>query len=306
MEQVFFVYLLTFANGKVYVGMSKTDARGRYDTRYRKHDYDARKGKQLPVYNAWRKHGAPEQSILSTHATRDEAALAEIAAIEARDSMNPAHGYNLVPGGGGMHAPVGSAVYELMRAKVWNNPERRRKSSEALKGKPLPESVLAAHKVWRESDAAKAQFREIAKRPGRRAKLSAVMRQRLDNGYREHLSAVQRGKPRNHTPEGTARIAAGRKAWANSPEGKAAARQTMAALRADPETEAKRLAALTTFLHSDDNLARCRAMGAAARKPVKDLNTDTVYGSQRAAAAAFGVAGPTIGYWIKKGKFAYV
>ena len=135
MKQIFFVYLLTFANGKVYVGMSKTDSRGRTDNRYRQHEWTAKSGKLSPIYNAWRKHGAPVQSITSTHPTREACALAEIDAIQAYDSMNPARGYNLQPGGQGLHAPAGSAVYELMRAKVWHNPERRRKASEALKGK---------------------------------------------------------------------------------------------------------------------------------------------------------------------------
>lgn len=47
-------------------------------------------------------------------------------------------------------------------------------------------------------------------------------------------------------------------------------------------------------------------MAAKVSKPVKDLLTGEVFPSGRAAAKARGVAGPTIGYWIKKGKFAYM
>lgn len=306
MDVVHFVYLLTFANGKVYVGMSRTDARGGLSNRYKQHGHAARSGKLSPIYNAWRKHGAPVQTILSTHETRDDAALAEIDAIQARDSMNSACGYNLMPGGQGMHAPPGSAVYDLMRVKVWNNPERRRKSSEALKGKPVSDETRAAHEVWRKTPEAKAQFSEIAKRPERRAKLSAIMNRRLETGYREYLSEVQVGKPRNHSAEGKARIAAGRRAWLDSAEGKAASRRGLDTMRANPMHEAKRKAALTAYVTSDDNRAHCRAMGAAARKPVKDTSTGLVYESQRAAAKAFGVSGPTVGYWVKQGRFVYV
>lgn len=306
MKQMFFVYLLTFDNGKVYVGMSRTDAKGGTTARYRDHARTARYGKDLPIYHAWRKHGAPVQTILSTHATRDECALAEIDAIQTYDSMNPAHGYNLQPGGQGLHAPVGSAVYELMRAKVWNNPERRRKSAEALKGKPLPSSVQAAHKLWRESDAGRAKTAELTKRPEVRAKMSLAMTQRLASGYREYLSEVQIGKPKNITPEGKARIAAARAAWLASDEGKAKVREGALKMRANPENEAKRQAAHAKFLASDVNQAHCRAMAIRASKPVKDFATGHIYESRTAAARAFGVTGPTIGYWVKKGKFGYV
>src|ERR1700739_524077 len=116
MEPVYFVYLLTFPNAKVYVGMSKTDAKLRTDNRYKQHAWEARRGKQSPLYNAWRKYGVPPLTLLSTHATRAECALAEIDAIQAHDSMNPEFGYNLQPGGQGMNAPVGSARHELLAA----------------------------------------------------------------------------------------------------------------------------------------------------------------------------------------------
>lgn len=305
MGTVFFVYLLTFANGKVYVGMSKTDAHGQITNRYRQHANAAKKGERNPVYHAWRKHGAPVQSVLSSHATRDACALAEIDAIQQYDSMNPEKGYNLQPGGQGLHAPIGSAVYELMRAKVWDNPERRHKSSEALKGKPLPDSVQDAHRVWRESDAGKTMTREVTSRPEVRAKLSAAMTKRLDSGYREHLSAVQIGKPKNTSPEGRARQAAGREAWLSSDEGKAASRRGMTTMRANPENEAKRKAAAAEHSRSAANLSHCAALSRSARKPVKDLSTGQIFESRTAAAVAHGVTGPTINYWVRRGKFAY-
>jgi hypothetical protein len=305
MEVTYFVYLLTFANGKVYVGMSRTDAKGLYTGRYRDHARTAKYGKASPIYNAWRKHGAPTQTIVSTHATREDCALAEINTIQVHDSMNPERGYNLQPGGQGLHAPPGSAVYELMRAKVWNNPERRRKSSEALKGKPLPQSVQDAHREWRESDVGRAKTAELTKRPEVRAKMSAAMLKRLANGYREYLSEVQIGKPRSLSPEGKARALAAQKAWSGRPENREKARATLTESRANPEFEAKRLAAIAVHANSDANRAHCAAMAAKASKPVKDLATGQIYESRAAAARALGVSGPTIGYWVKKGKFEY-
>lgn len=302
MKPIFFVYLLTFTNGKVYVGMSKTDAKGGTTTRYRDHARTARYGKASPIYNAWRKHGAPVQAILSTHNTREACALAEIDAIQVHDSMNPAHGYNLAPGGQGMHAPVGSAVYELMRAKVWDNPERRRKSSEALKGKPLPADTRAAQRAWITSDEGKATTAAITQRPEVQEKLSAAMTRRLENGYREYLSEVQIGVPKPMSETGREHQRAGVKAWLSTDEGKAAQRAGIVAMHASELRKARH----AEFVNSDANKAHCAAMGAKARKPVKDLASGQVYESRTAAAAALGVTGPTIGYWVKQGKFEYL
>lgn len=306
METTYFVYLLTFANGKVYVGMSKTDAKGGTRNRFRQHGLAAKNGKDNPVYRAWRKYGEPQHVILTTHTTREDCALAEIAAIQAYDSMNPAKGYNLMPGGQGMHAPPGSAIYELMRAKVWDNPERRRKSSEALKGRVPDDVVQLARDVWNASPECAAHLAEVARRPEVRAAASQRMYKRLDTGFRDFLRDSQIGKPKNFAPEAKARIAAGRHAYLHSAEGQARNRKLMQDLRAQPENEAKRKAAHAEFLASDWNKDHCRAMAAKVSKPVKDLATGEVFPSGRAAAKARGVSGPTILHWIKKGKFAYV
>lgn len=306
MDVTYFVYVLAFANDKVYIGMSKTDSRGGYTNRFKQHTYAARTDNPLPIYNAWRKHGAPELLIWSTHSTREECALAEIDAIQAHDSMNPERGYNLMHGGQGLHAPPGSAVYELMRAKVWDNPERRRKSSEALKGKPLPEDTQAAQRAWINGEAGKASTRAMTQRADVRAKMSEAMSRRLGNGYREYLSDVQIGKPKNTSMEGRARQAEGRRRWQESEAGKAQSRAVIAAVRANPEHEAKRRAAHAEFASSDANKAHCLEMSAKARRPVRDLATGRVYESRSAAAREHAVSGPTIGYWIKKGKFEYV
>ena len=303
MEVVFFVYALTFPNGKLYVGMSRTDAKGLTSNRYRQHAREAAIGKISPLYNAWRKHGPPEQVILSTHDTRAECAEAEIAAIREFDSTDPTKGYNLQLGGQGLHAPRGSVMHKLMQERLWGNPEVRAKLSAALKGRPLSPNTLAGHAVWRETEQAKAFIASVARRPEVRAAQSATMKERLASGYREYLSAVQLGKPKNVTPEGLARGNAKRKAWAQTPEGQAAIRRGTAALRSNPEAMAKRKANHAKYLASEANAALCRANGLKASQPVRDVRTGEVYASISGAAAALNVKSPTIHYRLRKGLF---
>lgn len=305
MVTIFFVYLLTFANGKVYVGMSRTDKKGSFTGRYREHKRVAKTGKDMPVYRAWRAHGDPQMSILSTHETRAECAQAEIDQIQAFDCMNKTKGYNLMPGGEGMHAPPGSAVYALMRAKVWDNPVTRKKLSDAFKGKPLSEATRAAHAKWRQTPEAKAFIADVSRRPEVRAKSSERMRKRLDDGLRQYLSDVQKGRPKNISPEGKAAASAKRKAWAATPEGRAAILKGAETLR-DPAVMAKRKTGHATYLKSEVNAELCRANSAKARRPVKDERTGYVYDSIRAASLALGVKAPSIHFHIKKGRFTYV
>lgn len=307
MQQIFFVYLLTFANGKVYVGMSRTGAKGLFTGRYRQHTAAAKKGRDTPLYRAWRKYGAPVQSVLATFDTRDSCALAEIDAIKHHDSMNPTRGYNLQPGGQGLHAPVGSAMYELMRVRVWDNPERRRKSSEALKGRPLSEATRSAHAEYMKTDRAKSHMAAVAKRSETRTGNSARMKQRLeDPEYRRWLRENQLGKPNNVSAEGRHRIRVGREAYAASVRGKEDARRGAKIMRANPENLARRQKAHNAYLASDANKAVCLANADKARKGVREVTTGRTFTSQKDAAAAFGVSRPTVNYWVRTGRFEHV
>lgn len=307
MDVRFFVYLLTFANGKVYVGMSRTDKQGGTQKRYREHAVAARGGKTNPVYRAWRKHGEPEQTIISWHVTREECAQAEIDAIKAHDSLEGANGYNLMAGGEGLNAPPGSAMHELMRERVWNNPELRQRTSARLKGKPVSDECRAAHAEYINTPEAKARIAEVAKRPETRAANSAAMKRRLeDPEYRRTLSENQKGKPKNTSPEGRARQEAGRRAYFASERGKANSRRGAMMMRAKPENEAKWRAAHKMFLHSPENVEHCRAIAARNRKPIRVVATGQIYESRDALAAELGVQAPVINYWIKKGRYEYV
>lgn len=53
-ETVFFVYRLTFSNGKVYIGMSKTCPKKGYTRRYAQHGSAAVKGKTGLIYDSQR------------------------------------------------------------------------------------------------------------------------------------------------------------------------------------------------------------------------------------------------------------
>lgn len=196
-------------------------------------------------------------------------------------------------------------MYELMRAKVWDNPVTRQKLSDAFKGKPLSETARDAHAEWRKSPEARAQFTEISRRPEVRAKASARMSERLANGYREFLSDVQKGKPKNVSPEGKAAGRAKRKAWAATPEGKAAIMKGAKTLR-DPAVMARRRAGHAVYLKSKANVELCRANSTKARRPVKDERSGTTYDSIRSASQALGVKAPSIHYHLKKGHFTYI
>lgn len=56
---------------------------------------------------------------------------------------------------------------------------------------------------------------------------------------------------------------------------------------------------------SEVNAKLCKANAARVSRPVRDERTGAEYASIRAAAAALNVTGPSIHYWIKKGRFVY-
>ncbi len=152
------VYLLTFPNGKGYVGQTIDLPR-----RMRQHHYDAGTGKKSwPLYHAWRLHGKPEVRVLllceSSESDRYERVL-----IEMCGTRSPG-GYNLTVGGEGC---PGRTVTEEQRQRMSKarkgiipppfTKERCRKISEAKKGKPRSESARAAIRrgkaKWREDNA---------------------------------------------------------------------------------------------------------------------------------------------------------
>lgn len=306
METIYFVYLLTFANGKIYAGMSKTDKNGAYTNRYRAHGHAANHGKKLPIYNAWRKHGAPAQTVLSKHETREACALAEKAEIASRNCCDPKIGYNLMAGGEGLHAPKGSAMYAIMREKVWNNPEVREKQRAAHKGKrPSDQCLKASVKARGEDWRAKMQ-EKVWGNPEQQAARSERTRQQMANGGAENIARIRREQGDRRTPEQVALHAKHMQAFMNSPEGKEIAKQGYAAMTANPENLEKMRKGQADWRASERNKAQCKEMAqksaAVCRKQVKDLNTGIVYPSQREMAHALGLSDASISKQVKAGK----
>jgi hypothetical protein len=88
------LYLLTFQNGKSYVGQTVRTLQ----TRIAQHRNSAKRGSLLPVHCAWRSHGEPEVKVIAEYATHEELHIAEIAAITAVGTLTP-NGYNVSYGG---------------------------------------------------------------------------------------------------------------------------------------------------------------------------------------------------------------
>lgn len=308
METIYFVYLLTFSNGKVYVGMSKTDKRGLFTLRYNNHANQARKGKSLPIYHAWRKHGAPTQEILSKHASREACAAAEIAAIAARKATDPEHGYNLMRGGEGLHAPKGSIMHALMMEKVWRNPERIRKVSKALKGRvPSQQALAASAEARKDNPEWRAKMQANAwGNPTLRAAASERTRLQMANGGAAHIARLRKLRPYRPSPEQNARQAEKMKEFMKTPEGNAIAKRGYVAMLATPGVKEKQQAGQDAWRASEKNKANCVAMAqksaVANRKKVRDKETGVLYSSQREMAASLGVSEAVISLRVKAGK----
>jgi hypothetical protein len=305
-----FVYCLTFSNNKVYIGMSRTDKNGSFTNRYRQHESAAKKGKSNFIYDGWRKHGSPIQTILSVHDTRDECALAEINAIQQHDSMNPQKGYNLSPGGEGLNAPKGSIIYEMMKAKVWQNPERSKKLSEALKGRPPSQATIDAANEWKSSEAGKEAFRKSWENPNRKENASKRTKKQMDDGGAEHLKIALKGRGDVRSAEGKQVQREKIKAFMNTEEGKKVAKRGYAAMASNPENLKKWKEGTDRWRATEANKENCRRMAKMSAqkcsKRVMLVSTGEIYNSQRDLAKAVSVSGASITHWVKNGKVARI
>lgn len=91
------VYLLTFPNGKGYVGLTRMLPR----RRYAQHKWNAtyRPDDARGLYTAWRKHGAPEMTVLEACPV-EQLSDRERHHIAALRTQRP-YGYNISTGGDG-------------------------------------------------------------------------------------------------------------------------------------------------------------------------------------------------------------
>lgn len=89
------LYRLDFASGKSYIGITEKTA----VKRFKGHADAVRSSRtnDTPLYNAWRKHGAPSLKVLAVIENYDLAET-EIRAIKIFGTLKP-NGYNLLEGG---------------------------------------------------------------------------------------------------------------------------------------------------------------------------------------------------------------
>lgn len=100
------LYLMTFPNGKSYVGITK-----RPNVRLREHRKRAATGAAQAIYQAWRKHGEPTMQIIGKATNYETAFAMEVALIERMGTKAP-NGYNMTDGG--------DALNGLERSPEWN------------------------------------------------------------------------------------------------------------------------------------------------------------------------------------------
>lgn len=139
------LYKLVFVSGKAYIGQTTRTM----NTRLSAHRQAAKRGSQLPVHCAWRKHGEPVVTVVGEFATHDELHAAEKAAIIAAGTLVP-FGYNVTEGGETAPSKSPSVALKISAkakgrkhddtsawseatAKQWQNEQYREKVSEGLK-----------------------------------------------------------------------------------------------------------------------------------------------------------------------------
>lgn len=220
---MYYLYQLTFSNGKAYIGQTVRNM----NVRMAQHRTAANRGSNLPVHNAWRKYGEPSVSILLECDCVEQLHQAEIDMIRDCGSLVP-NGYNL--GLGGETAPSKtpqvaakiaakakgrkiadtSSMSEAVRIK-WQNEDYRQKVSDGLKASwdddKRQEASVRAKKMWATRkangwvmpDSTKEKLSQKTRSDETKAKMSASAKARKD---------------RKHSPETRAKIAAAtKKTW---------------------------------------------------------------------------------------------
>ena len=308
-KTTYFVYRLTFANGKVYVGMSKTCSKKGYLRRFYEHEKNASSGKQLPVYAAWRKHGEPGFEVLSMHADRASCAEAEIAAIAEHGSISEGKGYNIMGGGEGQQAGQNPRLWAIMLEKVWRNPERIRKCREKLKGRKPSQATLDGYKEFCKTPEKAEAARKAWRNPEYRAMKSAATKAQMANGGAAWLSEKFKGRPCTLTAEQREAQRQRMTKWVNSEDGKAACRRGYKTMASNPEAVENCLAGMKVWRESERNAEHCKSMAKlsakACSKRIRNGETGEVFDSQRAMAKAYGLSEAAISKRRKRGMYEH-
>lgn len=230
------LYKLIFASGKAYIGQTTRVMTIRISA----HRQAAKRGSQLPVHCAWRKHGEPVVTVVGEFATHDELHAAEKAAIVAVGTIVP-FGYNVTEGGdtapsknpavamkisakakGRKYADT--SVWSESTAKLWQDKQYREKVSSGLKA------------AWTDE-----------KRDQRSKFIKEVWEKRKEAGYLMSDETKQKLASYERTPETRAKMseaAKARKRTARDDSTKQKIAGKTASSWQNPEVRAKRLAAM--------------------------------------------------------------
>lgn len=122
------VYLLTFTNGKSYVGITSNLRR-----RIRDHRKNAENGKTYALSNAWRKHGEPLVKQLFEVDSYETAFWLEQLMVVGHGTKAP-NGYNMTDGGDGIRGITPEKLLEMGRQRsrrYWEDDEYRAKMQDA-------------------------------------------------------------------------------------------------------------------------------------------------------------------------------
>lgn len=184
------LYVLTFPNGKRYVGQTTR----KLSVRMAAHERAAMKCHSLlAVHCAWRKHGEPMVSILSEHESEDELNQAEIAAIQELCTLTPG-GYNISFGG------------DTAPSKRQEVKDKIGAKSKGRKGNPALSSEKSL-KLWQNAEYRKIVRSGIAaswteeRRSERSEEMKRIWAERKANGWTMPESQVQKMRAKKLTPE---------------------------------------------------------------------------------------------------------
>lgn len=227
------LYKLTFQNGKSYIGIAASSARGRY----RGHRSDSATINRL-LYYAWRKYGAPILTVLAT-IENDLLRETEIKAIAIYGTFYP-EGYNLTKGGDGSFGVVPS-------------PEKRAKISASLKGKVYTPEYIAIRSA--RISAAKIGKPLALSVESRRNRIALLTGRVCSSETRAKIGAANR----NPTLEARAKMSAARKGAKFSPETRAKLSKANKGKVLSTETRAKIAEAVRGRKHSPESRAKISA-----------------------------------------------
>lgn len=221
-----YVYLLTFPNGKCYVGITRDMKK-----RLREHIRNSTEKRNAALFNAIRKHGIPKMDAIAVVPTYEEAFAMEKAKIGELGTLAPG-GYNMTEGGDGA-VGIPSDVRKRAAAK-----RRQTVSRPDIRVRLLASAKAAGPKV----SAANKIFYSTAE--GR-----AVMERRSRSTWLSKVTAANR-KPT--TDQKRAKMSAAMESNWNDPEYRekvnAAREARQAELRANPEWVAHRRAAMAAAM----------------------------------------------------------